>query len=161
MNLTRLYFFRIASRMTFAGLMGLSAVAFAQPSVTIKDAWVRATVAQQKATGLFMSVMSPVDATLVSARSAAAGVVEVHEMSMDNGVMKMRQIPGLALPAGKVVELKSGGYHVMLMDLKAQVKVGDVVPVTLTVKNKDGKITEVDVKAVARPLTESAHKHHH
>ena len=86
----------------------------------------------------------------MAAQSPVAGVTEVHEMAMDNGVMKMRPIPFLALPAGKAVELKPGGYHVMLMDLKGQVKDGDMVPVILVVEGKDGKRQNIEVKAPAR-----------
>ena len=133
-------------------LVAASASAFAQSAVEIKDPWVRATVAQQKATGAFMQLTAKADSKLVEAKSPVAGVVEIHEMAMDNNVMKMRQIPGLALPTGKAVELKPGGYHVMLMDLKAQVKEGDVVPVTLVFEGKDGKRESVEVKAPAKPL---------
>ena len=121
----------------------------AQAQVTVKDAWVRATVAQQKATGAFMQLQSSQDAKLISAQSPVAGVVEVHEMAMDGGVMKMRAVPSLALPTGKAVDLKPGGYHVMLMDLKGQVKDGDTVPVTLVVEGKDGKRQNIEIKASA------------
>jgi periplasmic copper chaperone A len=131
----------------------------AQAQVTVKDAWVRATVAQQKATGAFMQLQSAQDAKLISAQSPVAGVVEVHEMSMDSGVMKMRAVPSLALPAGKAVELKPGGYHVMLMDLKAQVKDGDTVPVTLVVEGKDGKRQLVELKVPARTAAAPAMNH--
>ena len=131
----------------------------AQAQVTVKDAWVRATVPQQKATGAFMQLQSVQDAKLLSAQSPVAGVVEVHEMSMDGGVMKMRAIPSLALPAGKAVELKPGGYHVMLMDLKGQVKDGDTVPVTLVVEGKDGKRQNIEIKASARMAAAPAMKH--
>lgn len=137
----------------------LASVAHAQ--VNVKDAWVRATVAQQKATGAFMMLESKQEAKLVAAQSPVAGVVEVHEMAMDGGVMKMRPIPFLALPAGKAVELKPGGYHVMLMDLKAQVKDGDMVPVTLVVEGKDGKRQNIEVKAPARVMAQPAMKHEH
>jgi len=73
----------------------------ASAQVTVKDAWVRATVAQQKATGAFMQLLSAQDAQLISAQSPVAGVVEVHEMRMDGGVMKMRAVPKLALPRAK------------------------------------------------------------
>jgi copper(I)-binding protein len=131
----------------------------AQAQVTVKDAWVRATVPQQKATGAFMQLQSVQDAKVISAQSPVAGVVEVHEMSMDGGVMKMRAIPSLALPAGKAVELKPGGYHVMLMDLKGQVKEGDTVPVTLVVEGKDGKRQNIEIKASARMAAAPAMKH--
>ena len=137
-------------------LIAASASALAQSSVEIKDPWVRATVAQQKATGAFMQLTAKADSKLVEVKSPVAGVVEIHEMAMDNNVMKMRQIPGLALPAGKAVELKPGGYHVMLLDLKAQVKEGDVVPVTLVFEGKDGKRETVEVKAPAKPLATPA-----
>ena len=137
----------------------LSHTAMAQ--LTVKDAWVRATVAQQKATGAFMQLLSAQDAKLVAAQSPVAGVVEVHEMALDGGVMKMRAVPSLALPAGKAVELKPGGYHVMLMDLKGQVKDGDTVPVTLVVEGQDGKRQSIEVKAPARTMAQPAMKHEH
>jgi copper(I)-binding protein len=132
----------------------LASLAHAQ--VSVKDAWVRATVAQQKATGAFMMLESKQESKLVAAQSPVAGVVEVHEMAMDNGVMKMRPVPFLALPAGKAVELKPGGYHVMLMDLKSQVKDGDMVPVTLVVEGKDGQRQNIEVKAPARMMSKPA-----
>lgn len=128
----------------------VSSTALAQVSVT--DPWVRATVPQQKATGAFMQLTAPADARLVGARSPAAGIVEVHEMVMEGDIMKMRAVPAVELPAGKTVELKPGGYHVMLIDLKAQVKEGDVVPLTIVVEGKDGKREDIEVKAAARPL---------
>ena len=73
------------------------------------------------ATGAFMWLTADKEARLVSVSSPAAGVVEIHEMAMDKDVMKMRQVPGLDLAAGRITELKPGGYHVMLMDLKAPV----------------------------------------
>ena len=124
--------------------------------VSVTDAWVRATVPQQKATGAFMKLTSDRDARLVSAASPVAGVVEIHEMLMDGNVMKMNAIPGLDLPAGKSVELKPGGYHVMLMDLKQQVKEGDDVPVSLVVEAADGTRETIELKAPARPLNAAA-----
>ncbi len=137
----------------------------AHAEVTVKDPWVRATVSQQKATGAFMQLRSTQDARLVEARSPVAGVVEVHEMTMEKDVMRMRAIPGLDLPAGKLVELKPGGYHVMLMDLKQQMKEGETVPMTLVIEGKDKKRSTVEVKATIKPLTAAApakmdhHKH--
>ena len=128
----------------------------AQAQTSIKEPWVRATVGGQQATGAFMQIVSPQGGKLVEARSPVAGVVEIHEMALENNVMKMRAIPGLDLPAGKAVDLKPGGYHVMLMDLKGQVKVGDVVPITLIVEGKDGKRESLELKAPARPLNAAA-----
>jgi hypothetical protein len=137
-------------RITLAVLVFAAFPVMAQ--VTVKDPWVRATVAQQKATGAFMQITSVQDSRLVEVKSPVAGVVEVHEMTMDKDVMKMRAIKGLDLPAGKSVELKPGGYHVMLMDLKQQMKDGDSVPVTLVIEGKDKKRSTIEVKAPVRPL---------
>lgn len=128
--------------------------------VTVSEPWVRATVPQQKATGAFMKLQSAQDAKLISAKSVVAGVVEVHEMAMDAGVMKMRAVDGLALPMGKAVDLKPGGYHVMLMDLKSQLKEGDAVPLTLTFETKDGKRQTLEVKATARTMKAPAQSPH-
>ncbi len=124
--------------------------------VSVADPWVRATVAQQRATGAFMQLTSDSDARLVSASSPAAEVVEIHEMTMHNNVMKMSPVRGLDLPAGKAVELKPGGYHVMLMGLKAQVKEGEAVPLTLVIEGKDGRQQRVEVTATVRALTAAA-----
>lgn len=130
----------------------LLAAAGVQAQVTVGEPWVRATVPQQKATGMFAQITSAQGGKLVAASSPVAAVVEIHEMAMDNNVMRMRAIPGLDLPPGKAVELKPGGFHVMLMGLKQQVKEGDTVPVTLVVEGKDGKRENVDVKAPVRAL---------
>ena len=135
-----------------AGALLFGAVGATLAQTTVKDPWVRGTVAQQKATGMFANITSASGGKLVSASSPAAGIVEIHEMMMDGNVMKMRAVPGLDLPAGKAVELKPGGYHVMLMDLKQQVKEGDTVVVTLVVEGKDGKRESIDVKAPVKAL---------
>jgi copper(I)-binding protein len=140
---------------------GLAVGLPAQAQVTVQDPWVRATVPQQKATGLFASVTSAKGGRVVAASSPVADVVEIHEMAMDNQVMRMRAIAALELPAGKAVELKPGGFHVMLMGLKQQVKEGDTVPVTLVVEGADGKRENVEVKAPARTLNAGSGGHRH
>lgn len=145
-------------KIIIATLLSLTASAWAQApaNVEVKDAWVRATVAQQKSTGAFMQLTAVADTRVVQVSSPIAGVVEIHEMAMDKDVMRMRAVPALPLPAGKTVELKPGGYHVMMMDLKGPVKAGDVVPVTLVLESKDGLRSTLEVKAVARPLGNTA-----
>ena len=123
--------------------------AWAQTSV--QDAWIRGTVAQQKATGMFARITSAAGGKLVAASSPVAGVVEIHEMKMEGNTMKMRAVPSVELPAGKAVELRPGGYHVMLMSLERQLQPGEVVPVTLVVE-AGGKRENVEVKALVRPL---------
>ena len=141
-------------KLLIATLLAVTANAWSQASsnVTVKDAWVRATVAQQKATGAFMQLTAKTDTKVVSASSPVAGVVEIHEMSMEKDVMKMRPVPTLDLPAGKTVELKPGSYHVMLLDLKTPVKEGDLVSLSLVLEGKDGQRETLEVKAAARAL---------
>lgn len=142
----------------------LLTLSFALPAVAqvkVDDPWVRATVPQQRATGAFMQLTAPDGARLVGAQSPAAAVVEIHEMTMENDVMRMRAIEALDLPAGKTVELKPGGYHVMLIDLKAQAKEGDTIPVTLIVENKDGQRESIEVAAPVRPLNPAQMQHRH
>ena len=146
-----------ALKIVLAGSLLTTALG-AYAEVTVKDAWVRATVPQQKATGAFMKIQVSQDAHLVEVQTPAAATAEVHEMKMDNNVMKMRAVTELELPAGKVVELKPGSYHVMLMGLKAQVKEGDVIPLTLIVEGKDKKREIIEVKAKARPLNSAEGK---
>lgn len=134
-------------------------VASAQ-TVEVQDAWARATVQGQKATGAFMKITAKADAKLVSVSTPVAGVAEVHEMKMDNGVMTMRAVEGgLALPAGKAVELKPGGYHVMLMDLKLPLQKDTTIPVTLVFKDAAGKETRTELKVPVSATAPMAHNH--
>jgi len=149
-------------RFTLALTLGLATAGNALAQTTVKDPWVRATVAQQKATGLFAQLTSATGGKLVAASSPVAGVVEIHEMKMEGDTMRMRAIAALDLPAGKAVDLKPGGYHVMLMDLKQQVKPGDTVAVTLVIEGAGGKRESVEVKAPVRPLGgKDDHSGHH
>ena len=142
-----------------AALLAASSTA-ALAQTAVKDPWIRGTVAQQKATGLFAQITSRAGGKLVAASSPVAGVVEIHEMAMDGNVMKMRALPaGLDLPAGKAVDLKPGGYHVMLMDLKQQLKEGESVAVTLVVEGKDGKKETIELKAPVKALNAPAMQH--
>ena len=133
-----------------------SSPAPAAPAVQIQDAWARATVAGQSATGAFMTLTAPVATRLVEVRTPAAGVAEVHEMRLEGDVMRMRAVPALPLPAGQAVQLKPGGFHVMLMNLTAPVKAGDRVPLTLVFEGADGRRHTQDVSATARALAAGA-----
>ena len=144
----------IATRITLAAALLLTGFAHAQ--VSVQDAWVRATVPQQKATGAFMRLTAAQDMRLVAASSPVAGITEVHEMKMVDNVMKMRAVPALDLPAGQAVELKPGGYHVMLMDLKAPLAKGATVPLTLVFEGKDGQRQTQELQAPVRALGATA-----
>ena len=136
----------------------MSVSAFAQ--VTVSDPWIRATVPAQKVTGAFMRVQSVAPARLVGVQTEVAGRAELHEMAMEGQTMRMRRVDAIELPAGKPVDLASGGYHIMLMDLKRQVKEGESVELTLRVEDAAGKRQDVKVKAPVRPLSHSAHAGH-
>ena len=134
--------------------------------IALEHPWSRATPAGAPVAAGYVTLKNSSAAAdkLVSATADVAGKVEVHEMAMDNGVMKMRQIPGIEIPAGQTLALKPGSYHVMLMDLKQQVKDGDTVPITLEFVSLDNKKHTMEIKAPARPLNASAasadgHKH--
>ena len=142
----------------------LSTAAFGQgasPPVRVDGAWARATVQGQKASGAFMALTAPRDMKLVGVASPAAGVAEVHEMKMDGDVMKMRAVPSLDLPAGKTVLLRPGGFHVMLMDLKAPLAKDTKVPLTLVLRDAAGAESrmELSVPVTARaPAPMDGHK---
>jgi copper(I)-binding protein len=143
-----------------AVLFGLAAAAPSWAQTTVKNPWVRGTVPQQKATGLFAQITSASGGKLVSASSPVAGAVEIHEMSMTDGVMQMRALAALDLPPGKTVEIKPGGYHVMLLDLKQQLKAGQTVPVTLVIEGKDGRRESIEIKAPVQALGAAGHSGH-
>ncbi len=115
--------------------------------VEVQNAWARATVKGQTATGAFMTITAKDNLKLVGGSSPLAGVTQVHEMKMDGGVMKMAEVKGgLDLPAGKAVELRPGGYHVMLMDLKQNLDRDTTVPLTLVFKDAKGVESKLELK---------------
>ncbi|MDT7518541.1 copper chaperone PCu(A)C [Rhodoferax sp. TBRC 17660] len=160
----------IRSIATAVCVTGLAFTSWAQAqNVEVQNAWARATVQGQKASGAFMTLTAQTPGRLVSVSSPVAGVAEVHEMKMEGDVMKMRALAnGLELPAGKPVELKPGGYHVMLMDLKLPLQKDTTIPVTLVFKDAKGVETKKEIKlpvsqtapagAAAAPA-HGAHKH--
>jgi copper(I)-binding protein len=145
----------------FALLAGAVFSTAALAQVTVTEPWVRATVGPQKSTGAFMHVQSATPARLVEARSPAAGKVEIHTMEMQGDTMKMKRVDGIDLPAGKVVNLVSGGYHIMLFNLKEPLKAGDKVPLTLVVQDDKQKRQELNLTVPVMPITHSAAKAGH
>ncbi|MEY3200964.1 MAG: hypothetical protein RIR70_514 [Pseudomonadota bacterium] len=148
--------------LTLALITALPSLAWAQ-NIKIDNAWARSTVPGQQAGGAFMTLTSDTPMSLLRAESAAAGRVEIHEMRMDKGIMTMRPVDKLDLPAGKAVELKPGGHHLMLMDLKQVLKAGEKLPITLHI-GRDGKpVTTLDVQVEVRSAAAAAKQqgHHH
>jgi len=106
--------------------------------VKVESAWVRSSVPGQSGTGGFMTLTAPKATRLVGVTSPASGNAEVHEMKMEGDVMKMRPLTGLDLPAGQPVQLRPGGLHLMLTELKQPLQPGSTVPVTLLFKDANG-----------------------
>ena len=157
-----------ASRLITRALTTAACAFFTLPTLaqtTVKDAWVRGTVAQQMATGAFFSISSAGGGKLLSVSSPAAGVVEIHQMLMDGSTMKMRAVQALDLPPGNAVELKPGGYHLMLMDLKAPLAAGQSIDLLLVVEDRNGKKETIAVTAAVKALghapaaDKAGHKH--
>ena len=137
----------------FVALAAALLPALAAAQTTVTEAWVRGTVAQQTATGLFAQIRSAQGGRLVAASSPLADAVEIHEMAMDGNVMRMRALPdGLVLPAGTSVVLQPGGLHLMLLGLKRPLAAGDTVPVTLVVEGRDGQRERFEIQAPVKPL---------
>ncbi|MFY3386774.1 copper chaperone PCu(A)C [Paracidovorax sp. MALMAid1276] len=153
---------------TLVAAFAAAPAAWAQTAaVKVEGAWARASVQGQKGTGAFMRLTARDGARLVRAESPAAGVTEVHEMKMEGDVMKMRAVAALDLPAGKAVELKPGGYHLMLMDLKAPLAKDTAVPLTLVFQDAKGAESTLSISlpvATAAPGGSAAapgHAHGH
>ena len=137
-----------------------AAAACAQP-VTVKGAWIRAPAPGQKVAGAYMELLSRATTTLVSVASPAAGRVELHNTTMEGGVMKMRRVEQVELPAGQPVQLAPGGLHVMLIDLKRPLKPGDKVPLTLKVEQGNNSRSFFTVQAEVREVAAAAEHHQH
>lgn len=144
------------------GLLLSAAAGCALAQVQVTGAWARPAVPGQTGTGAFMTLNSKDGARLIGAASPVAGVVEIHEMAMDGTVMRMRPVTVIELPAGRDVQLKPGGHHVMLLDLKRPLKVGEKLPLQLRIETRDGKrVTQpIDVEVRTAPASHAdAHKH--
>jgi copper(I)-binding protein len=141
-------------------LLLAAALAHAQ-AVQVSDAWVRATVPGQKVAAAYMTLRSSAAARLVGVKTKAARSAEIHSMSHEGGVMKMRRLESLELPAGQEVALEPGGNHIMLFDPVKPLEEGQRVALKLVVE-QGGKRAEVSVDAPVRSADfgEGAHKHH-
>lgn len=141
--------------------VALSLSGYAMAQTTVEDAWARATVPGQPATGAFMTLTADSDSTLLSVQSPAAKDTQIHQSTMKGDVMSMLPVDEVSLPAGEPVVFDANGYHVMLMGLVKQVKEGDTVPLTLKIKNAQGEEETLEVNAVARALNAPDHAHAH
>lgn len=137
-----------------------TATAWAQ--ATVAEPWARSTSAGQKAGGGFMVLRGGAQADrLTGGSTPVAERVELHTMSMDGNVMRMRQVEGIEVPAGQTVALAPGGLHVMFMGLKDELKPGSRVPLTLKFEKAGTVQVEVEVRdrAAAGGAPAGGHKH--
>lgn len=132
-----------------ASLMLFSGAALAQGSdVQITNAWARATPGGAQTAAAYVTVESPTGDRLTGASTPAAQKTELHEMTMEGSVMKMRPVEGIDLPAGEPVTLKPGGYHIMLTGLAKPLKEGETFPLTLDFAKAGAKQVNVTVEKV-------------
>lgn len=161
--------FVIALALTAAVAVGLQPMTAAQPStITIENPWTRATAPGQAVAGGFMTVVNTTGAEdrLLRASSPVAKEVQIHNTTMDEGVMRMRPMAdGVAIPAGGRVEFKPRALHLMFMGLQAPIAAGTTVPVTLEFE-RAGKVgatfrVEAVAAAPAAPAKPATGHHHH
>lgn len=156
------------SRLAFAAIatlaFGGTAVAqdYTAGPLKIEQPWTRATPAGAKVAGGYVAVTNT-GATpdrLLGGSSEIAGKVEIHEMAVNNGVMTMRGLPdGVELKPGAKIEMKPGGYHIMFMDLKRQLKEGEKIKGTLSFEKAGPVPVEFSVQSVGARAPAEAHKH--
>lgn len=132
------------------GLCWAGTTLYAADDMKVVQAWARATAPGQQVAGAYLKITSAVPAKLIAASSPVAGSVEIHSMRLEGGIMKMRQLRDLDLPANKTVKLEPGGLHLMLLDLKTPLKPGDRVPLRLTVQRANQGSLEMEVRAEVR-----------
>lgn len=139
---------------SFILIFMLSACAKAESGIIISNAWARATAPGQQVAAAYMSLKSEQGATLIKAESDLAGTIELHSMTMENDVMKMRMLNELPLPAGKTVNLEPGGYHLMLFDLKQPLNAGQTAKFKLHLRTTAGNTQSM---TLSLPIKTSPH----
>ena len=142
----------------YAGLLAallLSTSVYAD-DIKVENAWTRATAPGQDSAMVYMFITSKQNATIVGASSKASKAAEMHNMEHKGGMMKMYEVKSISLPANERMEMQLHGYHLVLSGLKAPLKAGSTVPLTMDVELADKRIVKVEVKAEVRPLVKSA-----
>jgi copper(I)-binding protein len=137
--------------------------ASAAETVKFANGWVRAPAPGQKTAAAYIELTSDRNAAVVAAGSPTAARVEMHSTSTEGGVMRMRALERIELPAGRVVKLSPGGTHLMLVDLKQSLKPGDKVPLVLSVQPTGSSagtaLTTINVELEVRRGSASGHNH--
>lgn len=143
-------------RILAVAAIGVALSGPASAQLQVSDAWVRASLPHQRATGAFMKLTAEgTDVRLLSASSPAAAVAEIHQMRMEGDIARMARVDGIEISAGETVELRPGAYHLMLMDLAAPLAAGSTVPITLVFRSA-GREHSVALQVPVRPLNAGA-----
>lgn len=127
--------------------------------VKVKDAWTRATAPGQDSGMVQAVITSKQAATLLGASCKCADSVELHSMVQEGGMMKMRQVESIALPAGEAVDMGKAGYHFMLLGLKKPIQEGKKLKLVLHVRDERGEVKQIKFSAKAKKLDASSHNH--
>lgn len=154
-----------------AALVAVGGAAVAQqaqpaPKVDVTQAWARATPGKSSIGAAYATLSAPAGDRLIGAATPVARVAQIHQHTIENGVMKMRQVDAVPLPAGQAVVLSPGGYHIMLVDLKAPLVAGQSFPLTLSFEKAGTVETKVMIGGVGAsgpggtmaPMDMSGHK---
>jgi periplasmic copper chaperone A len=133
--------------LAFAASLVVASAALAQTSqLEVSNAWARATPGKAETGAAYLTIQSPTADRLLSASSPVAKKTELHTMSMEGMVMKMRPLAGLDIPAGQTVTLKPGGEHIMLEGLNAPLREGQSFPLTLTFEKAGSRTITVAIE---------------
>ncbi|PKO47884.1 MAG: hypothetical protein CVU29_00435 [Betaproteobacteria bacterium HGW-Betaproteobacteria-22] len=155
---------RFLSAIVFTSLAIYISSAQAQDIVQIDDAWAGESHAGQAVGAAYMRFLSKQDIVLMQIESDVAKTVEIHNMSMENNIMKMRMLESLPIKAAKITKLAPGGLHLMLFDLKNPLLQGDAIQLTLTFSTKNGtsfkQAIKVPVKRIHSEHDDHSHHHH-
>jgi copper(I)-binding protein len=144
-----------------AASLAIASAALAQPTqLEVNNAWAGATPGKAENGAAYLTIQSPTADRLVSLSSPVAKKAELHSMSMQGAVMKMRPIDGLDVPAGQPVALKPGGEHIMLMGLNQQLHEGQSFPLTLDFEKAGPRTVTVTVEKAGAKGPEPAAAHH-
>lgn len=139
---------------TAVACLGLAAsTAWAQAPIQIEQPWARASVPGQQASGGFLRITAQEPMRLVGVSTPAAGHSELHEMHVEDDVMRMRPVDSLELPAGQAVALKPGGHHLMFMQLLEPLQEGNTISVTLKLQDAQGQPHEHTVQMPIQRFT--------
>ncbi len=143
-----------------AGLLACASLSAAiAGEVTVRNASASATAPGQDVGLATLTIVSLSNGQVVSVTSPASRTVEIHNMVVENGVMKMRKVDGITLSANKPVSLEDSGKHLMLIGLKKPLVAGETVPLNVTVRFPDMHEEQIAVNAKVQPLI-SMHHHH-